>query len=499
MLVTDPPTGNSNPEKDSSPIVSKGDPRVPAERLVGFGGRMTLKSCAPLIADGSMSLLDFVADFREKHTLKTKSNEPMFSLLEMGGLARTRIERMVMSHLTDYFKRKISDANQKQLSELLDNSYSFLTVPELRPIAIAVLERIDEVDISTWREIVENGLEESPYIDMPITIKRRIWTALPRAFSCEIESVLSQVVDHSDAQNVSDYMMRQNRVTSRAENKVLQRLLKLLGNNDDLHVQLIDKMVETAATEQSAAKRTGIANLFHDVMTTIAPRSMPNVEKLRIMARHLDAGGQNEYIGLGELREIRDGLSENASCGPVALLVSSVYTRDLITEQLVNKLVEHKKKLAEGRDEKTSLITLSGSLKRDQILENLTYICLSNIKSLRVLSENAPIDQSQTEVFYEEFYPRLCHEMALDDASMIESYHTRNAVLPHDMFMLAAKKGAFERRVLTGYGLMLFAHNNLVGLSKLRLVFDQVFSSANPDEETREYAISHGLVAAVTE
>lgn len=497
-VVGDPPISKNEPVQGATSPLSN-ENHIPAERLVGFGGRMALQSCRGLIANGVMDIQTFVRLFREKHVLKSETCEPMLALMDLGGLSRSRVERMIMAVLTEYFKRKIPELSQKQLQELLDKSYSFLTVPELKPIAISVLERLEDVEKTTWEEIANNGLEESPYVDMPITVKRRIWMALHKTFEHEVDKALKQVIDHSDPERVDDYMIHVDRVKARQDNKVLAHFLYLLGNNDELLVQLIDRLTDLAATEQNVAKRIGIANLFHDIMCSVKKRSMVNVEKLRGMAHYLDVGRENQAMELGQLREVRDALSMNASCGPVTLLVSSVYTRDLVTEQLVNRLIESKKLPATEVDAATALQAFGGVLQRDQILDNLTYICLSNIRAQRILSKNNPLDTTETASYFKDFFPRLCNEIALDDAEFLDNYHTKNAGALDAVFLHAAKQSTFERRILTGYGLMLYARNNVIGLSKLRLVFDHCYSAANPTEETREVAIAQGLVMAVTE
>lgn len=476
-----------------------GDPRIPDRFLVGFGGREHLVDCAPLVENGDMSIFDFVRDVRKKHTVRSKHCEPMMALLKMGGMDRARVEREVLTVLLDVFKGKIPDLDQSQLSELLDQSYTYLTVPELRAIPIAVLERLDDVDQSTWQEIVENGLEEAPYIDLPLTIKRRIWLSIPHAFLYEVDCILADVVEHREPQKVEDFVLPPDRVTARSENSVLQRFLKLLGNTDVLYVQFVDKMVEAAASEESPSKRLGIANIFHDIFASCTPRAMPNVEKLRVMARHLDAGGFERDITLGELREIRDALSESASCGPVALLVSSVYTRELVSDQLIMRLFRHKRMPPKDVDVATEFIAFGGELQRDQFLENLTYICLSNVNTKRILNLNKPLEISLTGQYYSEFYPRVCYEMERDETLLMDNFFHCNSGYVQARLVDYAKKGSFERRILTGYGLHLLYRNNLVGLSKLRLLLDYCFSEAEPAEESRHCAIAAGLVNVVTE
>lgn len=133
------------------------------------------------------------------------------------------------------------------------------------------------------------------------------------------------------------------------------------------------------------------------------------------------------------------------------------------------------------------------------MLEALTYVCLTNLASLQVLSANAPLEGSITQRYFNDFYPRIVHLIWEDDHQLEMGYHDQNVTKANDYFLTAVRDGALERRVLCGYGLMLLAHNNLLALAKLRLVLDQVVISANPGEEKREITIAEGLIVACTD
>ena len=62
---------------------------------------------------------------------------------------------------------------------------------------------------------------------------------------------------------------------------------------------------------------------------------MPNMEKLRIMARHICEVDLNRVILLNELREIREEVLENVFLRMVARLFSKAYSRDLVTDELL--------------------------------------------------------------------------------------------------------------------------------------------------------------------
>ena len=85
------------------------------------------------------------------------------------------------------------------------------------------------------------------------------------------------------------------------------------------------------------------------------------------------------------------------------------------------------------------------------------------------------------------------------DKQLADYYQACDVTEAPNFFVAAAASGSLQRRVLCGYGLMLLAHKNLMGLVRLRMVFDKVVSCANPEDEKREQVIATDLIHAATD
>lgn len=478
------------------PQFTKGLVQVPDERLIGFGGKMMLKESGKPVIQGRADIFEYIAQFKAKHSLNSKPIQSILSLLKMGGMTRERICRETLNYLVDQLKTKILHMNQQQLTLLLSKSYGSLTVPEMRPVATLVLEKLDDVDVATWQEIVNNGLEASPYTDLPSGLKRRIWIAVPAAFQFELNKLIKEIRDYVEPETIHDIVALEDRPKMRATNKTLQKFMRLLGTSDNLHVMMIDRMVEVASIAETTSRRKAFANMFHDMLCLASRRQMPNLEKLRRMAIFLDAGGSQQDMELAQVREIREGLSESASCGPVALLVSSTYTGDFVISQLVRSLIGQKKLLPKSPGA-AEFQKRAQELLRDPFLKDLTYICLSNMRAKELLAENIPLPDTDASGFYAHFFPLLCNEIAVDDWLMLDNFFRANALEPHSSLLQAAGKDAFERRVLIHYALVLLNRNNIVSVAKLRLVLDFALQRCDGEEEAKEAAIARGLIMHV--
>lgn len=475
---------------------------IPDHLLIGYGGRLAVKESGQSVLTGSTNILEYVSEFKKKHALPADKAQPALKLMSFCGVPQEMVHRQIISVLVTNLEKKILSMTQEELSHLLSKSYSYLTVPELRPIATSVLERMESVPPSIWREIVDCGLTESPYADLPHTLKRRIWTAIPSAFLFELDNLLDGLPAHREPTTLESALALKPPAALRAGDKLLQRLHELVSDTDDRLVHFIDHMVDLFASAASAVRRLSLANLLHDVLCVVGPRRLPNIEKLRSMARLLDSGcaaGDERAPGVAScVREMRESMSDQAACGPVLLLVSSTRAREAVVTQLVAALEGARKRLPERAEPKDFAATFERrkhELLRDAFLRDLTYIVLCNVYAGALINASQPLGDERVEEYYGHFVPLMTHEMAVDKAQMMDGFEKEHANVPHPELFQGAQKDAFQRRVLVHYVLKLMMRKNMTGVSKYRLVLDKCVLHCDPVEEAKEAVIAHGIIS----
>lgn len=470
----------------------------PEGRLIGYVGKDALKKAFAELPPGKEGVQDFVKKFRDVHSFHGETIAPVVPLLKLGGISTNRICAEVKNALVEIMKRQIATLEQEPLDALLDKCYSFLTVPELAPIGIAVLERLRYVDHEIWRQIVQNGLDESPYIDLPISIKRRIWLVETSAFDYEIEQVLDRVVELPVPTGIEVFLTRPDRQRMRTENVLLKDLMRFANAvaEDDLVPHIIERMVQKAASAQTSPERIAIANLYHDFLTAVNKRSNPTLASLKKMARFLDTADVDTDIDPDMLATIRENICIEASCSTVGLLIASSYSRDFLAQQLVLKLLNRRGSLGEGKDQ-AILESAAEHLRADPWIPNLTFLTLCNMKSAPLVAENKTPTEGEADMPFQIFYPLLIHEMDSDNQRFNDQYFTMNATLPDPKFLQIVQQGKLERRVVASYCLQLFGHGNMVGLSRFRLVLDVAFHQIDQVEEVREATIAYNLLQRV--
>lgn len=500
MVDTAAVPGDAAPTSSVDPIAVDEDDGLDGP-IISFAGKDAIKDAWERIMETSPTeenAIKFVRRFRERHRLHHKDIDEVVNLLEAAGISRNQLAKEIMANMVNIIRQKIVGLTQPQLSKLLDRSYTYLTVPELAPIAISTLEHLKFVKPTVWTQIVQNGLEESPYTDLPLSIKHRIWVQETEAFDHEIDVVLSAVVEPppptmAELEKNATIEVRKSRST------VLADLLRLVqGLSDDLLLQTAEKLYSKARDETTPLRRIAIANLFHD-FATHAPIRSPNhtLVDARKCAKFLSTPS-NSALSADDIRFVYDAIVTATSRSYVTLLACSSISRDVLVDQLVNRLINFIGPAPlDANGEPTPQI--QEQLKADVRLIHLTCLLLYNIKSSSVLGGADVVLPEEVDVPFEAFYPVMFSEIQNDAAWRKDGYFLSNAKMPNPNLMQMATQGRLERRVIATYCLNQHMQSDIVGLSRFRLLLDSIVATCDTKEEAREFLIAQVLSRKVSE
>lgn len=463
--------------------------------IISFAGKDAIKDAweKAMEADPSeKNAVKFVHRFRARHRLHHSHIDEVVNFLEAAGIGRNQLSKEIMSNMVNIIKQKIPALTQPQLATLLDSSYTYLTVPELAPIAITALEHLKVVKPTVWAQIVANGLEESPYTDLPLAIKHRIWVQESEAFDHEIDVILSSVGD-SIPPTIAELEKNVTIEARKAKGGVLANLLRLVqGLSDDLIGQTAEKLYNKTCSEQSPSRRTALANLFHDFAIHAPSRSHSSILfEVKKCARFLSIASSS-ILSPEDVRMIYNAVLNSPVRPYVALLLCSSISRDVLADQLVGRLSSLRSpsvvnQLGESTPEATQ------QLKSDTRLGHLTCLMLYNIKAANVLTSGEIILPEDVEGPFEEFFPTMLAEMERDAAWKKDDYFLFNCKMPTPKLLQMATQGKFERRVIATYCLSLLAHGDFINLSRFRLVIDSIIATCDPKEESREFILAQAL------
>ncbi|PXF48053.1 hypothetical protein BWQ96_02005 [Gracilariopsis chorda] len=467
---------------------------------IGYAGQDAIKESFENRDYDLERVKQFIIDFRTLRRLQFDSVRAPLELLKMGGFSESRVLRDVLKVMIDKVKRDINTLSHEKLESLLEKSFTYLTVPQLAPIPIAVLEHMNVVDPSIWKQIVDNGLSEAPYIDLPLSIKKRIWSFEPKALDHEIEALLDRLPEAPPSESIEEFVVKQDRHKLRSANQMLGDLLRMLeGMGENEVLQVIEKMIERASVEQTASKHISIANFYHDLLLRLPSVvvSGPNMISLRKMARFLASVPSYELdIDSHLLKSIRESLLRETPSSSVALLLGSTYTRDFLAEQLVFSLIHRRGPINDWNDT-TILESATSHLKADPHIEDLTYLNLCNMKSAGIVSGSDRVAEAEVDEPFQLFFQLMMDEIHADIVAHHDSYYSANVGLPNVQLVDAVQKGKLQRRVMSSYCLQQFIHRNMVSLSRYRLILEDVLRAADQTTELREVALAHQLILRI--
>lgn len=510
---------NTNP--DIAPAQSPNS-NISDGLLIGFGGKDVIKESWENMVlrvdegnrdDNLANSKKFFSDFRAQHGLNFECIDEVLTFLQSAGISRHQFGRVLMNNLINIMKQRIRNMNQPQLAELLDSSYSYLTVQELAPIAVSAMEHLKQVEPSILSEIVNNGLENSPYIDLPTQLKHKVWAQETHAFKHELELILVRVTDIKP-QSFADLQTRASPETRKKENSVLTDFLSLCAGLDDTLLAIAaEQLYEKACTDASPLRRIALANLFHDFMLMIPNRSTSNpLAVIRKFARVLSGipptgtssnavapqFGSSHRALAPDLKTIYDHVTHADTRAYVALLLSSSITRDYLAEQFIIQLLHCRGDIKNGENEKL-LMQAQNHLRSQPVLVHLVSLMLYNIKGINVLVERDIVLPEEVEQLFHQFLPLMIGEMYIDVTGRQQDYSKSMDPVINPQIIVLATQGRFERRVIASYCLFLAVHQDIPGLYRQRFALDAILATVDPKEESRENTIASMLFKMLTE
>lgn len=469
--------------------------------LISYAGKDVLKEAwerRMLKSPSLKNALDFISEFQEKHRLHYEEIDEAVNLLEVAGISQTLLATEILNNLTTLFKQRIPRLSQAQLSAILEDSFSFLTVSELASVPIATLERLKVVKPTVWSQIVQNGLSEAPYVDLPLSIRQRIWMQEPAALDHEIEKVIAKM-EEAPPLMFNELCSNSGIESRKAKNPILLELLRLIQNlGDDLVDRAIQILYTRALDQAGSPQLLQYTNLFHDFVIHSQCRSKHSIiATLRRCARILSVSPNQATVSEADVRFVFETIHNRIDGRSyVLLLLCSSYSRDFLADQHLVRLYGHRGEVDISNESIRNDVVKH--LTSDITLVQLTSLVLHSLKREQVI-QGILVLQEEVNKAFEQFFPLLINEMALDANLKQDGYFCDIAKLPDTALKALIVQNKFERRVISTYCLHLFTNKDIVGLSRFRLLLDAVVAASDPKEEIREVVLADSLILAMYE
>lgn len=117
-----------------------------------------------------------VHDIQQKTRVTDERCEPVFGLLRQVGRSRAEVNRSLLASLTQLLLRRVKQLDPSRQEEaaldLLEKSFIYIRIPEVRCIPIAVLEHLRAIPNNFLKQLSADPIV---FETLPASVKRQVW------------------------------------------------------------------------------------------------------------------------------------------------------------------------------------------------------------------------------------------------------------------------------------------------------------------------------------
>lgn len=216
-----------------------------------------------------------IEEFQLEKGILLPSLRPMLPLLDLHGVKRLEFHQSVLEELKEKLKQQTeklgkSDSKQdhRRLQELLVRSFSFIRIPNLQPVVMAVLKNVNNLDAKVLNMLIS---DKKIYEACDVSVKRQIWLDFQGMFGDEVSPLLQQYIQDKGKQltDVLDIDSPFYSLTprQRRQNKIVQELAEMVGDNVRLYetiVQFLRTLFVKTKNVHYCSMRTELLMALHD-------------------------------------------------------------------------------------------------------------------------------------------------------------------------------------------------------------------------------------------
>ena len=171
---------------------------------------------------------EFITAFQQENCVLLPSLHPALHLLDLQGVPRVSFHQSLLEELRDKLLKKIKECGQEKLHNLLEHTFRFVHVGQLRPVILAIMKEIPSINHQYLDQLGDNkGL----YNDCPVEVKRQIWIRRHPLFGDAVGPLLKNYIEYKYTELFNlDNMPAKHFFTVAPRQRRQQKFIKELGN-----------------------------------------------------------------------------------------------------------------------------------------------------------------------------------------------------------------------------------------------------------------------------
>ncbi|KAI3429855.1 hypothetical protein D9Q98_010166 [Chlorella vulgaris] len=205
----------------------------------------------------TMDPLSAIQEIQVHGALQDPSCKPLIGLMDQLGLSRAESHRYVLQAATQQLLARISAMQPDRLLQLLEASFPYIGIADLRAVPLAVLDRLQPVPATFLKQLAG---DKELFVELPAGVQRQVWEldkkllqvhALPLVlgYTLELATALKGLdMDESLPQELLPGLAgrpgaktyQPGRKMLRSGSSALQRLTKMVGRSRQIYKGIVE-------------------------------------------------------------------------------------------------------------------------------------------------------------------------------------------------------------------------------------------------------------------
>lgn len=252
------------------------------------------------------TLAIFLESFQQDNSILLPSLQQALPLLDLHNIPRYEFHHTVMENLREKLQSRFEVIGNEKLLLLLEQAFSFIKVPSLRPVVMDMLRRVTTVPPKFI-----DALAKDPelYNDCSMEVKRQIWIQHQPLFGDAVGPLLNEylkdknsVIFDTEDFACHDFLTIQPKV--RRQHTVVQRLSVMIGKSLQLYnlaLQFLRTLFLRTKEAHYCTLRAELLMAIHDLDV----KEIKDVDPCHKFIWSLDACVRRQLIDSSKIKDLR--------------------------------------------------------------------------------------------------------------------------------------------------------------------------------------------------
>lgn len=301
--------------------------------------RESLSNC------GDSTIVMFLESFQQDNGILLPSLQPALPLLDLHSIPRYEFHHTVMEILREKLLSRLEVISNEKLMQLLDQSFSFIRVPSLRPVIMEMLKKLSTVP-DKFIEVLAN--EPELYETCSLEVKRQIWIKHQPLFGDAVGPLLNDyledkkcVIFNIDDVSGQDFLSLRPKV--RRQHSVVQKLAQMIGRS----LQLYNLVLQFLRTLFLRTKEAHYCTLRAELLMAIHDldiKEIKDVDPCHKFIWCLDACVRSQLIDSKKIKDLKGYMkaakaTEEQVLGDIAMVLFDPFAINVISKSIIKVLI----------------------------------------------------------------------------------------------------------------------------------------------------------------